>query len=67
MQSLSIGLKYFPHDMVLAKQQYSYLPFFARRVRMKPALYASGHPHDHKSWLLRAIARFGIDRKPLAE
>lgn len=49
MQSLSIGLKYFPHDMVLAKQQYSYLPFFDHRVRMKPALYASDYLHDLKS------------------
>ena len=49
MQSLPIGLKYFPHDMVLTKQQYSYLPFFAHQVRMKHALYASGHPHGRKS------------------
>ena len=67
IKSQPIGLKYFPNDMVLTKQQYSYLPFFAHRVRMKPALYASGYPHDRKSWLSRAVARFDIDRKPLAE
>lgn len=32
IQSQSIGLKYFTDDMILPKQQYSYLPFFAHRV-----------------------------------
>ena len=49
MKLLSIGLKYFPNDMMLSWQQYSYLQFFAHRVRMKPPQYASGYLHDLKS------------------
>ncbi|WP_233546546.1 hypothetical protein, partial [Collinsella sp. AM12-1] len=49
IQSESIGLKYFPDDMLLLKPQYSYLPFFAHRVYSRIVSCASSPPHGRQN------------------
>ena len=49
IQSESIGLKYFPDDMLLLKLQYSYLPFFAHWVYSRIVSCASSPPHGRQN------------------